>query len=171
METRDAIRSRRNVRTYDERPISGESLELILEAGRRAPSASNRQPWDFVVVTDRQKLEQMSNMWRNARHVAGSAATIVLVLPEPEDDRYRLMDQYDLGQATMAMTLAAADLGIGSAHAAVGDQEACRVLFAIPESHYCPYLLALGYPGDGPLAPIERPDRRALDEIVHLGRW
>ena len=171
METRDTIRSRRNVRTYDGRPISGQSLELILEAGRRAPSASNRQPWDFVVVTDRQKLEQMSKMWRNARHVAGSAATVVLVLPEPENDRYRLMDQYDLGQATMAMTLAAADLGIGSAHAAVGDQEACRALFSIPGGRYCPYLLALGYPGDRPLAPIERPDRRALDEIVHWSRW
>ena len=110
-------------------------------------------------------------MWRNAGHVAHSAATILLVLPEPEDESYRLMDQYDLGQATMAMMLAAADLGIGSAHAAVGDQEACRALFSIPDSHYCPYLLALGYPGDRPLSPIDRPDRRAFDEVVHWGRW
>jgi nitroreductase len=71
----------------------------------------------------------------------------------------------------MAMMLAATDLGIGSAHAAVGDQEACRAIFSIPKSHYCPYLLALGYPKDRPLVPIRHPDRRALDDVVHRGRW
>ena len=116
METWDAIRARRNVRSYDARAIERAELDRILEAGRRAPSASNRQRWDFVVVTDRDQLEALSTVWRGAAHVAGSSATIVLVLPEPEDERYRLIDQYDLGQATMAMMLAATDLGIGSGH-------------------------------------------------------
>ena len=53
METWDAIRARRNVRQYTDRSIAGEDIERILEAGRRTPSSSNWQPWDFVVVTDR----------------------------------------------------------------------------------------------------------------------
>ena len=124
METWDAITARRNVRTYTNQPIDDADLDRILEAGRRSPSASNRQKWDFVVVTDRQQLTELGTVWQGARHVPGSAATIVLILPEPETERYRLIDQYDLGQATMAMMLAATDLGIGSGHSAVGDQDA-----------------------------------------------
>ena len=56
METWDAITARRNVRDFDDRPLPRELLERILEAGRRAPSAQNWQPWDFVVVTDREQL-------------------------------------------------------------------------------------------------------------------
>ena len=56
METWDAIRARRNVRRYTDQPIGEADLNRILEAGRRSPSASNRQKWDFVVITDRQQL-------------------------------------------------------------------------------------------------------------------
>jgi nitroreductase len=171
METWDAIRARRNVRSYDNRPLSKADLDRILEAGWRAPSASNRQKWDFIVSTDREQLQQLSRVWRGAGHVAGSAATIVLVLPLPESDRYRLIDQYDLGQATMAMMLAATDLGIGSGHSAVGDQEACRRILGVPETHQCAYMLALGYPADRPLTPIKHPARRPISEVVHWDRW
>lgn len=171
METWDAIRARRNVRSYEDRPIPEADLDRILEAGWRAPSASNRQKWDFVLCTERAQLEELATVWQGAGHIAGSAATIVLLLPEPESERFRLFDQYDLGQATMAMMLAAADLGIGSGHAAVGDQTACRRIFGIPEDHEPAYLLALGYPADRPLAPVSRPKRRPLEEVVHRGRW
>jgi nitroreductase len=53
METWDAIRSRRNVREFSDKTVSVEDLDRILEAGRRAPSSKNSQPWDFVLVTDR----------------------------------------------------------------------------------------------------------------------
>jgi nitroreductase len=171
METWDALRARRNVRQYEPRPISAPDLDRVLEAGWRAPSASNRQPWDFVVVTDREELEALSTVWQGAGHVAGSAATIALLLSEPESDRHRLMNQYDLGQATMAMMLAAADLGIGSGHSAVGDQEAARRILGAPEDREIAYLLALGYPADRPLAPIRRPNRREFNEVVHRGHW
>lgn len=171
METWDAIRSRRNTRQFADRAVGDGDLERILEAGRRAPSASNRQPWDFVVVTDRDNLARLATVWQGARHVAGSPATIVLVLNDPESDRYRLIDQYDLGQATMAMMLAAADLGIGTAHSAIGDQDACRQITGVPAGHYCAYMLALGYPADRPLTPLARPDRRPLAEVVHRERW
>jgi nitroreductase len=171
METWDAIRARRNVRSYDAQAIESSELDRILEAGWRAPSASNRQKWDFVVVTERDQLDALSTVWRGAAHVAGSAATIVLVLPEPENERYQLIDQYDLGQATMAMMLAATDLGIGSGHSAVGDQQACRRILSVPDSHQCAYLIALGYPADGPLVPIRQPDRRPFDDVVHRDGW
>ncbi|MGD9703158.1 MAG: nitroreductase family protein [Acidimicrobiia bacterium] len=171
METWDAIRARRNVRSYDTRPVDPGDLDRILEAGWRSPSASNRQKWDFVVVTDREQLGALSKVWQGAGHIATSAATIALVLPEPENDRYRLMDQYDLGQATMMMMLAATDLGIGTGHSAVGDQEACREILGLPASYQCAYLLALGHPADRPLTPVQHPDRRPFDEVVHRGRW
>jgi nitroreductase len=171
METWDALTTRRNVRSYTDRPIPPADLDRILEAGRRSPSASNRQKWDFVVVTDRQQLAELGTVWQGARHIPGSAATIVLVLPEPESERYRVIDQYDLGQATMAMMLAATDLGIGTGHSAVGDADAARRILGIPGGYQPAYMLALGYPADRPLVPIKRPDRRALDEVVHRGRW
>lgn len=171
METWEAIRSRRNVRSFADRPIPGPDLRRILEAGRRAPSAMNAQPWDFVVSTERDQLRELSTVWEYAGHVASSAATVTLVLREPSDDGERALDQYDLGQATMAMELAAADLGIGSGHAAVGDQERCRAILGVPEDRYCAYLLALGYPADGALRPRDRPTRRPYDEVVHFGRW
>ncbi len=171
METWDAIRARRNVRQYQDRPIPDADLDRILEAGRRSPSASNRQKWDFVVSTDRRQLKELSTVWQGARHIADAMAAIVLVLSEPESDRYRLIDQYDLGQATMVMMLAATDLGIGTGHSAVGDQDACRRILGIPPGHFCAYMLGLGYPADRPLAPINHPDRRAFDDVVHRGHW
>jgi nitroreductase len=171
VETWDAITSRRNVRSYDDRPIAPEHLDRILEAGRRSPSASNRQKWDFVLVTEPDELNELSTVWVGASHIATAKAAIVLVLPEPESERYRTIDQYDLGQATMVMMLAATDLGIGSAHAAVGDQEACRRILNTPEDRQCAYMIGLGYPADRPLRPRAKIDRRPFDQVVHRERW
>ncbi|MGO9911901.1 MAG: nitroreductase family protein [Acidimicrobiales bacterium] len=171
METWDAIRARRNVRTYEDRLIAAGDLDRILEAGWRSPSASNRQPWDFVLVTDRSQLQELTTVWMGARHLAGAAAAVVMTLRQPEEERYLPIDQYDLGQATMAMMLSATDLGIGSGHSAIGDQEACRRILGISENRICAYMLALGYPADRPLKPIARPDRRPFDEVVHRGHW
>jgi nitroreductase len=171
METWDAIRARRNVRTYQERPIAAGDLDRILEAGWRSPSASNRQPWDFVLVTERSQLQELTKVWVGARHLSGAAAAVVMTLRQPDEERYLTIDQYDLGQATMAMMLAATDLGIGSGHSAIGDQAACRRLLGIPDDRTCAYMLALGYPADRPLKPIAHPDRRPLDEVVHRAHW
>lgn len=171
METWDAIRARRNVRAYEDRPIPEENLDRILEAAWRSPSASNRQRWGFVVVTDRATLQELSTVWQGAGHIAQSAATVVLVTPTDAEGRGALLDQYDLGQATMAMMLAAADLGIGSGHAAIGEKEQCRQLLSIPADQDPSYLLAFGYPADRPLRPLSRPNRRPFEEVVHRGHW
>ena len=171
METWDAIRARRNVREYTDQAIRADDLDRILEAGWRAPSASNRQRWEFVAVTDRAQLHALADVWPGARHIPGARAAIVLLLAEPEEDRYVTIDQYDLGQATYAMLLAATDLGIGSGHSYVGDQERARQILGFPEGFTAAYMVGLGYPADRPLRPIERPDRRPFDEVVHRDRW
>jgi nitroreductase len=171
METWDAIRARRNVRRYTDAAVPADDLNRILEAGWRAPSASNRQHWDFVVVTDRERLAELATVWRGAGHIAGAAAAIVLVLPEPADDRTRVVDQYDLGQATYAIMLAAADLGLGTGHSSVGDQDKARAILGVPDTHQVAYLLGVGYPSDRPLRPIGKPDRRPFDEVVHREQW
>ena len=171
METWDAIRARRNVRTFAERPIPEEHLDRILEAARRTPSSMNQQAWDFVVVTERERLRELSRMWRYAAHVAGSAATIALIVPTSQDRDERETYQYDLGQVTMSIMLAAADLGIGSGHASVGDQALARSVLGLPEDRECVVLVDLGYPADRPLGPVERPNRRPFDDVVHRERW
>jgi nitroreductase len=171
METWDAITARRNVRDFDDRPVPRELLERILEAGRRAPSARNWQPWDFIVVSDREQLRELANVSPAAGHVGTSAATIALILADADDRAARDRAQFDLGQATMAMMIAAADLGVGSGHAGLADQDLARRLLGFPGDHYAARLIDLGYPADRPLTPIRKPNRRSFDEVVHWGRW
>jgi nitroreductase len=171
METWDALRARRNTRRLADRLVAPDDLDRILEAGRRSPSANNSQPWDFVVVTDRDRLAELATVWQSAAHVASAAAAIALVAPVPGDQRQRDLLQFDLGQATMCMMLAAADLGIGTAHAAVADQDRAKAAIGFPEDRFLAYLVAVGYPADRPLRPIKNPNRRPFDEVVHRERW
>ena len=169
MQTWEAIASRRNVRAFDDRPIPAADLDRILEAGRRSPSSQNWQPWDFIVVTDRAQLRELAGVWRGAGHVAGSAATIVVIAPAADNEFGRA--QFDLGQATMSMLLAAADLGIGTCHAGVADLDLARELLGFPADRPWAFLISLGYPADRPLTPVRTPRRRPLGEVVHRGRW
>ena len=171
METWDAIRSRRNVREFSERPVASEDLDRILEAGRHAPSARNWQPWDFILVTERKKLADLAGVWRGAWHVAKAPAAIALVAPVPQEERERDLLQYDLGQATMSMMLAAADVGIGTGHASVSDQELARRILGCSDDRFCAYLISVGYPGDRPLTPLWRPNRRPFGDVVHREQW
>ena len=171
VETWDAIRARRNVRRYADRPIAPPDLDRILEAARRTPSSVNQQAWDFVVVSDRERLNELSKIWRYAAHVEGSAATVALAVPVSEDRDERDTYWYDIGQATMSIMLAAADFGIGSGHASVGDQAMARRILGLPEDREVAILVALGYPAGRPLKPIRRPKRRAFDNVVHRESW
>src|ERR1700755_3121479 len=120
METWDPTGPRHNVRTSLRDPVPSADLDRIAEAGWRAPSASNRQHWNFIIVTEREQLEALSTVWPGAKHIAGAPAAIALILPQPEDERMKVVDQYDLGQATYAIMVTAADMGIGTGHSSVG---------------------------------------------------
>jgi nitroreductase len=171
METWDTIRSRRNVREYEDRPIDDDDLTRILEAARRTPSSKNEQRWHFVVVRDRDRLQRLSAIWRGAWHIPESAVTIALVGPDPEDPRIRESIAYDMGQVTMSIMLAAADLGIGSGHSSAHEVEVGREVLDLPDDLRVWWLIGLGYPTDRPLQPIQNPDRRPLDDLVHHETW
>ena len=168
MDVSDAIRSQRAVRRFEDRLISGEDLERILDAGRRAPSSMNEQRWAFVVVTERQRLVELSRVGDYAGHIAGAAAAVALVTPEAEEDWQRESIQFDLGQCAQNLMLAAWGMGIGSVHAAVYDADLALELLGYPDGWRCDYVLSLGYPARPPSGPGER---RALDDLVHRDRW
>ena len=65
----------------------------------------------------------------------------------------------------------AADLGAGAGHSSVGDQDRAREILGVPAGHDVAFLVGLGYPADRPLAPLAKPDRRPLSEVIHHGRW
>lgn len=171
MDTWDAISSRRDVRSYTDQPIAPANLDRILEAAWRAPSSSNEQRWDFVVCTERRRLQDLAGVWRHGGHVATSAATIALVVPDASDSHTRESIQFDLGQAAMSIMLAAAGLGVGSGHSVVGDQDLAQRILGFPDDRFCALLITLGYPADRPLRPISQPNRRPFDEVVHRERW
>jgi len=171
METWDAITARRNVREFADRVIPDADLDRVLEAGRIAPSSQNNQPWDFVVVTDREMLRELSEVWRGGGHIAHAAAAIAMVIPDEEEPRARERNRFDIGQATMQMMIAAADRGIGAGHSAVGDQDLARSVLGVPEDKLVAFVIDLGYPADRPLRPGTRLKRRAFDEVVHRNGW
>ena len=171
MDTWDAITSRRNVRAFADRALPDEALDRILEAGRIAPSSQNNQPWDFVLVTDRALLGELSTVWRGGGHIANAAAAIAVVIPDEEEPRFRERNRFDIGQATMQMMIAAADQGIGAGHSAVGDQALARSLLHVPEDRLVALVIDLGYPADRPLRPGARLKRRPFEEVVHRGGW
>ena len=123
------------------------------------------------MVTGRDRLEQLSRVWKYGKHVASSAATVALLTPHGEDPDERESIAFDLGQAAMSMMIAAADLGIGSCHSAVEDQELARRLLGHPADRRCDYLIAFGYPADRPLRPVRNPKRRPFDDVAHWDRW
>jgi nitroreductase len=124
-----------------------------------------------ATVTDDAQLQELSTAWQGAGHIADAAAAIAFVLPVPPSDRRKVTDQYDVGQATMAMMIAATELGIGTGHSSVGDQDKARAILGVPDDYEVVYLLGIGYPADRPLKPIRKLNRRPFEEVVHHGHW
>jgi nitroreductase len=171
MDTWDAITSRRQVRSFTDQSIPDAALERILDGARLSPSGSNRQPWDFVVVSDPKQKKRLSAVWKGAAFTAGAANVVAMVQPLVDDEARVLMNRFDLGQAALQLTVVAADQGIGSGLAACRDQELAREVLGLPEDRFVAILVALGYPADRPMAPIRNLDRRPFDEVVHFDHW
>jgi len=167
------VRAKRAVRQFDDRPLGDAHLERILDAGRRAGSSKNLQRWDFVVCVDRAHLGELAAVGPWAGHLAGAAAGIALVTPDPNAADSPLSVMFDLGQAAENMMLVAWELGIGSVPATVYEQDLARRLLGYPPDRHCEYILSFGYPADAAVltAPRKPGGRRPLDEIVHRERW
>src|ERR1700691_2455927 len=175
METWDAVRSRRNVRTFTEQPVPAEALDRIMQAAWRTPSGSNRQLWAFVLCTDPDAISGLSETWQGASWIGQARAAIALLNPkDPDGDGNTMMRhvmQYDLGQVSMSIMLTAADLGIGSGQAGIMNQNKAREVLEFPAEWYCGWVVALGHPADRPLKPIVTLNRKPFDEVVRYNRW
>lgn len=173
MDVWTAIATRRVVREFADRPLTPEHLERILHAGRRAGSSKNLQRWDFVVVEDRERLRQLTGVGPFARHLAGAAAAVALITPDPYAPGAPLSIVWDLGGAAAQMMLAAWELGIGSCPVTVYDHDLARRVLGHPTDRFCEYLLSFGYPADPAVlgAPNRPGGRRPLDDVVHRERW
>jgi nitroreductase len=173
MDTLEAIRTKRMVRSFAPRPIEAEKVEAILDAGRHAPSSKNSQRWDFIVVDDRGQLEALSKVGPYAGHLAGAAVAVAIVTPDPRGPGSPLSVVWDCGIAAENMMLAAWSMGIGSCPATVYEPDLARQLLGYPPDLACEYLLSFGYPANE--ADLTRParagGRKRLSEVVHRGRW
>lgn len=173
MDVWTAITTQRAVRTFDShRSIPDEAIVRIVEAGRRAPSSKNDQPWEFILVRDREQLRRLATTGEFAGHLAGATVAIAFVTPDGGPGA-RASDLYDLGHATQNMMLVALELGIGSVHAAVWEPERARDILQLPEGRRCDYLISLGYPATPGILgePRRKVPRRPMAELLHDDRW
>lgn len=169
METWDAIRTRRNVRHYADRPVAAEELDRIVAAAALAPSSMNEQRWAFVVCRDRRRLGELARAGDYAGHVAIAAAAIAFVAPRSDAPDERESIAFDLGQAVENAMLAAWDLGIGSCHASVYDEPLARALLGYPPELTCDLMVSFGYPATpgSLLPPGSRGGRKPIAQLRH----
>jgi nitroreductase len=161
------------VRRFADRPLDPEPLSRIVDAGRHAGSSKNQQRWDFVVVQDRERLRALSKVGPFAEHVAGAAAAVALITPDPRVAGASLSLVWDAGLAAENMLLAAWELGVGSCPATVYEQSIARAVLGFPEDRWCGYVLSFGYPAD-PEDLTRAPKaggRRPLEEVIHRETW
>jgi len=170
MNVSEAIRSKRSVRQFSDRPVPGEDLTRILNAGRLAGSSKNSQPWHFIVLKERRRLVELSQCGAWAGHLAGAAVGVALATT---DWRERWPVAFDLGLAAQNMMLAAHELGIGSVMANIYEIERANALLELPPQLMCYAAISFGYPAateDAERSP-RKGGRRTLDEIVHWEHW
>jgi nitroreductase len=173
MDTWDAVKTRRNVRRFEDRPIPPDGLDRIVAAAALAPSSMNEQRWAFVVCRDRDRLEELARSGDYAGHVAGAAAAIAFLTPRAEEVSERESIAFDLGQAVENAMLAAWELGIGSCHASVYDEPRVREILGYPPEMTCDLVVSFGYPEDpGSLAPPgSQGGRKLLPDLRHEERF
>ena len=168
MDIYDAIRSRRSIRQYHEKPIDSEVLDRVLEAGRLAPSAKNRQEWRFVVVEDydlRQALARAAN-----QPFIGKAGVVMACCAWEDDYRMRCGQRsypIDVAIAIDHMTLAAVAEGLGTCWIGAFQEDEVKRILAIPEEFRVVELLALGHPSEKP----EAKPRLSREEVFCKDRW
>jgi nitroreductase len=170
MNVSDAIRTKRAVRQFQDRLLPEEAVETILNAGRRAQSSKNTQPWQFIAIRDKAVLNILSQYGNSAAHLAGAALGVALVHPDPTQ---RFQTLFDIGQAAAYMQLAAWELGIGSCLASIYEPEKARQLLRFPDDLHLRIAISFGYPLNPQelTRPPQTGGRRPLSELTHWDRW
>ncbi len=167
MDALEAIFTRRSIRAYTSEPVSEEDLKVILEAAMNAPSANNRQPWHFIVVDDRSKLDAIMEVHPYSDMLAQAPLAIVVCGDTKVSSSYW---QQDCSAATENILLAARALGLGTVWLGVYPREdrvkGISRLFQLP-AHVKPLaVIAVGHPAE----EKGRVDRWQ-EEKVHRNRW
>jgi nitroreductase len=151
-----AVRRKRVVRRFAERPLERDHLTRIIDAGRHAGSSKNSQRWSFIAIEERATLRELADAGPYAGHLAAAAAAIALVTPDPKTVDAPLSVMWDLGQAAQNMMLVAWELGIGSVPATVYTHDVVQRVLSLPDDQHCEFLLSFGYPpARGPHATSE----------------
>lgn len=164
----EGLKSKRSIRRFTDQPISDDDARRILDAGRRAPSGYNAQPWRFIAVRDRDMLGKLSKIGRSTGHVAGAAMAVVILSPDRET-LYR-QNIYDVGQTATYMMLAAHELGIASCPANVHEPDTARDLLGFPEDWKPFFVISFGYPAETGKG-MGKAGRKPFDDIVRWERW
>ena len=162
-----AVASKREVRRYADRPIPEDVQRRILEAGRVAGSSKNRQPWRFVVLSDREAVERAAEAVWAADNVLGAALVIGLIVTGKGPV------SFDAGRAAQNMMLAAWNDGVGACPNGISDSAAMGEALGLREDDHFAVVLTFGYPAREvdverrtPEEWIARADRRPLEELV-----
>jgi nitroreductase len=170
MSITDVIRLKRAVREFTDQPLPEETIRAILNAGRRAQSSKNTQPWQFIAITEKATLQALAGCGAWAGHLAGAALGVAIVHPEP-GEKFQLL--FDIGQAAAYMQLAAWELGVGSCLASIYEPDKARQVLGFPGEYTLRFAISFGYPLDEQLL-VSTPKmggRKSLDEVLHRERW
>ena len=161
MDALETIRKRRSIRKYTGDPIPRQDLETIVDAGRLAATGSNRQPWDFIVVTDRAVIDQL----KVASEWMDKAAAIIAVVMDPSS-RWWLEDG---SAAVQNMLLAATALGYGSCWLegyTLRHEDAFKTFLGIPDERRLLTLVPIGVPESWPSK-----EKKPLNQVIHWERF
>ncbi|GFE57426.1 nitroreductase family protein [Geobacter sp. AOG1] len=184
MDTLEAIRTRRSVRKFSDRPVEPEKLQTVLEAVQMAPSWANMQCWRFIVVDDpemKAKISELSYVEayfapkgyksNPSRKALAEAPVVIVACGVPTESGDLRGQQYylaDVGIATENLMLAAHAVGLGTVFVGVFDEGNLGYLLNIPPEVRIVGLFPLGYSQE---EPKSGPPRKPLDEIVNYGKW
>ena len=167
----DVVRLRRSIRRYDSRQVEVDKLRLILESARLAPSARNRQPWRFIVITDDDVKRRVYEASRNQKFIL-EAPVVIAVVGCPADyvcTNGNIAHMVDIGIAGEHIALSATALGLGSCWIAAFPQEKMKQALNIPENENAQVvaIFTIGYPAE----IAEQKSRKQLSEIVNENQW
>jgi len=169
MNVMEAIRKRRSIRSYEDRPVEEEKLNAVLEAGRLAPSASNRQEWRFVVVRDPELRTRLAEA-ANGQSFVATAPVVLVACAETDGHRMTCGEPcypIDVAISLDHMSLKATEEGLGTCWIGAFGQPAVKKLLGIPEPVRVVELMTLGYAAG---EPRER-QRLPIDDIVMHDKW